>query len=230
MPAPAMLGRLLARLPAVARTADQVTAYAAAWEAASAQDRDRTGPLWVVLGDSAAQGVGASAHDRGYVGQVRRRLEASEQVPWRVVNLARSGARTADVVDVQLPKLVRDDLRPDLVTAIVGGNDAVHTPPGAWLADLERLVEALPRGLRRGTVIGTVARGFREGKVRPVNARIRELAAENGLLLADLWSTTGPPWRGKYADGFHPNDRGYREWADALATALALTPRQPPAR
>lgn len=226
MPAPAMLGRLLARLPAVARTADQVTAYAAAWEAASAQDRDRTGPLWVVLGDSAAQGVGASAYDRGYVGQVRHRLEEREQVPWRVVNLACSGARTADVVDVQLPKLAREDLRPDLVTAIVGGNDAVHTPPAQWLADTERLVDALPRGLRLGTVVGTVARGFREAKVRPVNARIRELAAERGLLLADLWAATGPPWHGKHADGFHPTDRGYRDWADALAEALALPPRE----
>jgi lysophospholipase L1-like esterase len=230
VPAPAMLGRLLARLPAVARTAEQIPAYAAAWEAASAQDRDRTGPLWVVLGDSAAHGVGAPAYDRGYVGQVRRRLEERDRVPWRVVNLARSGARTAEVVDVQLPKLAREELRPDLVTAIVGGNDAVHTPSAMWLADVERLVAALPRGLRLGTVVGTVARGFREGKVRPVNARVRELAAADGLLLADLWATTGPPWGGKYADGFHPNERGYREWADALYAALALTPREPPAR
>lgn len=39
--------------------------------------------------------------------------------------------------------------------------------------------------------------------------------------MADLWATTGPPYRGKFAsDGFHPNARGYRDWADAFAEAL----------
>ena len=32
----------------------------------------------------------------------------------------------------------------------------------------------------------------------------------------------GPPYRGLYADGFHPNDRGYLQWADALSEALGL--------
>jgi len=32
----------------------------------------------------------------------------------------------------------------------------------------------------------------------------------------------GPPYRGLYFDGFHPNDRGYLQWVEALAEALEL--------
>lgn len=76
MPARDLLGRLLARLPSVARTARQVERYAEAWEASNARALAAEGPLWVVLGDSAAQGVGASSYDRGWVGLVLPRLPA----------------------------------------------------------------------------------------------------------------------------------------------------------
>ena len=50
---------------------------------------------------------------------------------------------------------------------------------------------------------------------------LRTRAAEHGLRVADLWAHTGPPYRGLYADGFHPNDKGYVQWADALWQALS---------
>jgi lysophospholipase L1-like esterase len=201
------------------RSYAQVDAYAVAWERANAQALGTDGPLWVVTGDSAAQGVGASAHDRGYVGLVRDRLAAADSRPWRVLNLSRSGARTREVVDEQLPRaLSLAGEEPALLTAVVGGNDALGTPLAQWLVDVDALCAALPRG----AVVATVARGVRERKVRQVNERVRERAAAHGLRVADLWAHTGPPYRGLYADGFHPNDAGYRQWADALGEALGL--------
>ena len=50
----------------------------------------------------------------------------------------------------------------------------------------------------------------------------RSCAVEHGLRVADLRAHTGPPYRGRYADGFHPDDRGYAQWADALSEALGL--------
>lgn len=191
--------------------------YRADWTAANAVACTVDGPLWVVLGDSAAQGVGASAHDRGYVGVVLDRLRQSTGEPWRVVNVSRSGARTREVVDVQLP-LARE-LAPDLLTAIVGGNDALRTRRVQWLRDVDDLCAALPRG----AVVATTARGVFERKTQAVNARLREQAALHGLRVADLWAFTGPPYKGLYADGFHPNDTGYLQWADALSAALDLT-------
>jgi len=214
---PAARRRGFSRLPMFARTADQVEAYAQAWQTANLDQFAATGPLWVVLGDSAAQAVGATP-ETGYVGQLRRLLETADGQQWRVVNLSRSGARTAEVLASQLPQLAALEQRPNLVSAVIGGNDVLHTRTRRWLADIDALFAALPPG----AVVATVARGLFERKARPVNDHIRSAAAERRLRLADLWRHTGPPYRGLYADGLHPNERGYAQWTAALAEALGL--------
>ena len=196
------------------RSLAQVDAYAAAWREHNAASLAAEGPLWVVLGDSAAQGVGASSHLSGYVGVVRQRLQERDGVRWRVVNLSRSGARTREVVDVQWPGA--RELPAQLVTAVVGGNDALHTKEPIWRRDAADLCAALPPG----AVVATVARGVFERKTARVNAVLRAEAAAHGLRVADLWSHTGPPYRGLYFDGFHPNDAGYLQWVEALWEAL----------
>ncbi len=215
---------LLRRLPPFRRSVAQVAAYRTAWEQVNQASLAATGPLWLVLGDSAAQGVGASSHESGYVGVVRDRLVAADGQPWRIVNLSRSGARTREVVDLQWPAAV-DALSgvaaPELVTAVVGGNDAMRTREPQWRLDIDDLCAALPNG----AVVATVARGVFERRVQRVNAHLRAAAAAYGLRVADLWAFTGAPYKGLYADGFHPNDAGYLQWADALSTALGLPSR-----
>lgn len=199
----------------------QVAAYRTAWEQVNEASLAADGPLWLALGDSAAQGVGASSHLSGYVGVVRERLVAADGRPWRVVNLSRSGARTREVVDVQWPAAVdvlSGMVAPGLVTAVVGGNDAMRTSEPQWRLDIDNLCAALPSG----AVVATVARGLFERRVRRVNAHLRATAAAYGLRVADLWMFTGAPYKGLYADGFHPNDAGYLQWADALSTAIGL--------
>lgn len=200
------------------RSYAQVDAYALAWEQANETALLADGPLWLVLGDSAAQAVGASAYDRGWVGQVHERLLVADPRPWRVVNLSRSGARTREVVDAQWPAAQQLPVAPELVTAIVGGNDATGSREPQWRADVDALCEAMPPG----AVVATVARGVFERKTARVNDHLRRRAGEHGLRVADLWGHTGPPYRGLYADGFHPNDAGYRQWADAVCQALGV--------
>ena len=209
---------LLSRVPAFARSYAQAEDYAARWAADNTRALGGSGPLWVVLGDSAALGVGAPAHDRGYVGQVRSLLEARDGVRWRVVNLAVSGARTRGVLTAQLPALEPWHDEAALVSAVVGGNDALGTPVPEWERDVASLAAALPPG----ALLATVAQGVRARRTVPVNALVRELAGRHGHLLADLWAHTGPPYRGLYADGFHPNEAGYRQWTAAIAEALDL--------
>jgi lysophospholipase L1-like esterase len=211
---------LVSRLPPFRRSVAQVAAYRVAWDQANAAALAETGPLWLVLGDSAAQGVGARGHDKGYVGVVLDRLRASTGKPWRVVNLSRSGARTREVVDVQWPAglAALPGPAPELVTAVVGGNDAMRTREQQWRLDIDDLCAALPPG----AVVATVARGIFERRVQRVNAHLRATAAARGLRVADLWTFTGAPYKGLYADGFHPNDAGYVQWADALSAALGL--------
>jgi lysophospholipase L1-like esterase len=197
----------------------QVIDHRRAWEAEVAAPG--TGPLWVVLGDSAAQGIGAPRHDEGYVGQLRRRLEERDGVPWRVRNLAVSGARVADVLREQVPALRALGEEPDLVTCLVGGNDLPRTRTRALLSAFRELLAALPHG----AVVGTMPQGLGRRRAGRVNELVRAEAPGLGLRVADLWPRTGPPWRGRYADdGFHPNEVGYAAWTAALAEALDLPP------
>jgi len=153
--------------------------------------------------------------DRGYVGRVRAWLEERDGVRWRVVNLSRSGARAVDVLAEELPAVA--NLAPDLVSCAVGANDLLRRSGGlpAALADI---AAALPPG----SLLANLPRGLREAQARGVNDVIAGLAEGHHLRLVDLWSATGPPWRGKYAaDWFHPNDLGYEDWARAFLAALA---------
>ncbi|HEX2046767.1 MAG TPA: SGNH/GDSL hydrolase family protein [Acidimicrobiales bacterium] len=221
-----VLGRLVRLvLPGVRQVHAQVARYAAEWEDANRRALEGAGPLWVVLGDSTAQGIGAPSWDEGYVGQLRRALDDGSDHPWRVVNLSRSGARAADVLDRQLPALEALDPPPDLVTCAIGANDVVHRTPLPVLEDrLRRIVARLPRG----AVIATVPQGLNPERTEAANRAIREAAPAAGLLVADVWARTGPPWHGKLAvDRFHPGALGYADWAAAFAAVLrpALSPR-----
>ena len=201
----------------------QVAVYARAWDDANEAALRGKGPLWVVLGDSTAQGVGAPSYDEGYVGQLRRMLDEHSSVPWRVLNLSRSGARTADVLATQLPRLETLEEPPQLVTCAIGANDMMRTPLPDLLASLREIMRRLPRG----AVMATIPQGLRPARATAVNDVIRREAPAARLLVADVWAHTGPPWQGKLAaDGFHPGLAGYAHWAKAFAEALAASQGQ----
>jgi lysophospholipase L1-like esterase len=206
--------------PGIAVTLDSVERFRAEWDTSNASALARSGPLWLALGDSTAQGIGAPAPDRGYVGQLRALLEAWDGRSWRVVNASRSGARLRDVITSQLGWLDRLPSPPDLVTCAVGANDVTWRPGLRWiLRDVTALLDRLPAG----AVVATLPRGIGRRRAPLVNEVIRTQAATRGLVVADVWAHTGPPWSEKLApDHFHPSERGYRDWAAAFAAVLGL--------
>jgi len=203
-----------------------VARYAAEWESANGVALKGAGPLWVVLGDSTAQGIGAPSRDEGYVGQLRRALDAGSERGWRVLNLSRSGARAIDVVDRQLPALEALSAVADLVTCAIGANDIVRrTPEPVLEARLRAILARLPVG----AVIATLPQGLSAARTEAANRVIRAGAPAAGLVVADVWAHTGPPWHGKLAaDGFHPGALGYADWATAFAEVLDLALAMPP--
>lgn len=213
--------RLGGLVPGARARRAQVARYRDEWAGANARaiGAGRAGPLWVALGDSAAQGVGASAYDRGYVGQVLAHLRSHADRRWRVVNLSVSGATAPDVLDVQVPQLRRLEQPIHLVTCIVGGNDLLRTPRNVTETAMLAICVALPEG----SYVANLPRGVRERKAARLNPSIEKAARTHGHRVIDLWARTGPPWAGKFsADHFHPNDRGYADWAAAVIAALQL--------
>lgn len=205
----------------------QTEPYASFWLQHNKAQLDRTGPLWVALGDSMTQGIGASTPMRGWVGQLSDRL-AGEGWDHRLVNLSVTGARVADLVDAQLPALdaiIAAEGPPALVTVVIGSNDVVSPRYRAGLSDrFGGLLDRLPRH----TVVMNLPNPHREA--RRVDALIRERVAMGQVVLADMRAGGPRSWRGMLApDSFHPNDHGYAGMADVVGQALAAAglPRRP---
>jgi acyl-CoA thioesterase-1 len=202
----ALLGLWAAKAVRVGRS---VFRYADYW---AVPRGEAGGLLYVALGDSAAQGVGASRPERGYIGLLAQRMRDQSGRPVQVVNLSRSGARLADLVRDQLPKLA--ELSPDVVTVDIGGNDVVVYNAERFSALVCILTAALPAG------------AFVADVPYFMHGRWERRATEAGRVLTDF-----------AADWFHPNDRGHRIWADAFwdrmendpALAAAPGPKSPSA-
>jgi lysophospholipase L1-like esterase len=214
-----LTGRLMRTLrPGVAATLGLGSEYRQYWEESNDRARQADGPLWVAVGDSTAQGIGASAPDRGYVGQLLVRLRDEQQRPWRVLNLSVTGARVADVVRDQVPR-INEVGEPELITCAAGANDVIRFGFRRVAETLRELIRALPPN----AVMATIPQGLLPGRTRELNEIIRADAPAAGLRIADAWAHTGPPWQGKYAaDDFHPNDTGYGQWCAAFAEAIGL--------
>ncbi|CAN5179888.1 hypothetical protein BH23ACT9_BH23ACT9_35380 [soil metagenome] len=190
----------------------QVDAYADHWDQRAQADGEI---VYVALGDSAAQGVGASDPDRGYVGLLADRIEEATGQTVRVVNLGASGARAADVLEAQLPLL--DDLDADVITLAVGGNDAGNTDPQDFRTSITTLLDALPAG----TFVGDLPDfqgGPRLGASLTLSAIVRdELGSRPSLVAVPLEATTSAnTWLDYAPDFFHPDDSGYERWAEAF--------------
>ena len=190
----------------------QVAPYAAWWEQQNRAALTADGPLWVVLGDSMSQGIGASAPDRGWVGEVRDRL------PHRVVNLSVSGGLIRDVIDRQLPALRSLEVVPDLVTVMIGSNDLFNRRQSGLLeTHAAELVEVLPDG----AVVASLPQPRRAARA------FNDAVVDTGRFrLAEFRDPRLRSWSGRLAaDRFHPNDAGYAAMAQIMAEAVEPTDR-----
>jgi len=185
------------------------------------------GLLYVALGDSAAQGIGASRPERGYVGLIAQGLRERTGRPVRIVNLSRSGAHVQDVLRDQLPRLAA--LSPDLVTVAIGGNDLASYDAETFETQMAELARALPEG----TFVADgpyFMHGRWERDAQAAADRTRALATRHGLTPVPLheeqrrqgWSAMTSQFA---ADWFHPNDRGHRVWAQAFWRAIDGSPQ-----
>ncbi|KQM84441.1 esterase [Agromyces sp. Leaf222] len=185
----------------------------------------RAGPgelLYVAVGDSAAQGIGASRPGHSYVGFIARTMAAASARRVRTVNLGISGATLRIALDDELPVLAR--LRPDVLTVCIGANDIADFDPARFDREVRELLAALPDH----AIVADLPSFYfppAQAKVRAANRLLRAAAAERGLTVVPLFARTNRQgmWgvTTQFAgDLFHPNDRGYRIWADVFRPAV----------
>ncbi|MGI8609182.1 MAG: SGNH/GDSL hydrolase family protein [Candidatus Dormibacteria bacterium] len=192
--------------------------------------------LFVVLGDSTGSGVGAVSQDLGYARRCARALAARTGRRVQLRDFAVSGARVADVLNDQLPRM--GTLRPDLVLLVIGGNDVTHlTSPAAARRDLGRVLDSLATSGAPVIVSGVPAMGTATRLLQPLRFLVgavaafvydpiwRQEAARRQMRRVDLADRTGPAFARDHSllapDGFHPSPRGYEVWANAFNEVIA---------
>lgn len=184
---------------------------------------------YVALGDSAAQGVGASHVGASYVSLVATRLAETTGREVTVTNLSVSGAVSDDVVAHQLTQLADLPFAPDIVTMDIGANDVVF--PGHDAETFEQsmriILPALPAGSFVADVPWFMVPGM-DGQSRRMAGSAVELIHEFGHHQVAIHEATRAVGRLGYLrytsqDLFHPNDKGYAGWAEAFWEAIVAS-------
>ncbi len=201
-----------------------VAGYRNYWQSQAKQTAEPGALTYIALGDSGAQGIGASQPQKGYVGLLRTAIEEKTGTSVQMINISVSGAKVADVTATQIPQLA--DLKIDdktIITLSIGGNDAVHRNPN-FAKDVDTLFSQLPPQ----TIVADI--GYfgggryrsRQSFVDQVNPQLHDAAAKHGLKVVKLHQVTKDrdSLRNSAIDIFHPSDRGYRNWFDAFWPAV----------
>ena len=185
----------------------------------------------VILGDSAAAGYGLDDPDEAYPRELAQRLHEQRGVPVDLVSFAEDGARIADLIATQVPRIPADA---DVVVLAAGVNDALgRRPPEAVEADTVALIEAVADRVPDADVLVVgcpdlhTAPGFPWPLDRLVGWSCRRTCgaqrrAAQGRPVRFVSYPTPPTVEMYGADGFHPGALGQAAAAEAAVAALDL--------
>lgn len=188
----------------------------------------------ITLGESTVAGVGARTHESALTGQLALALKSktNRSVNWTVV--ARSGINARDCRLELVPKL--RGLNADVVAIALGVNDSIEFHSARrWASDIERLIDSVRAEVGDALVLlsGVPPLNYFPALPQPLSfvlgARSASLEGATVVLAKKLTGVVHVPFRMEKdrcgdlfcADGFHPSELGYKEWADQLATAFA---------
>jgi lysophospholipase L1-like esterase len=177
----------------------------------------------VLLGDSIAEGIGATSDSTRWWIRVQKDLRAA--VPERAIVFKSSAIAGTGLDDLERTAATVSPLAYQAAVIIEGGNDQIDD--GAWLSRYAAVISGLEaKGIV--VVVGTYPPALRAGAFAPAgrNTLIRTFAGPKRPLLdfEQRWRQAGAiaaaPW---YSDEVHANDAGQAIEAEiALAVFLVL--------
>lgn len=185
----------------------------------------------LLLGDSAAAGVGVSRQEEALAGQLAAQLSSEYQVAWQL--LAENGLKCQQL----LSKLDDLTVQPyDCVVLSIGVNDVTAgTKDQQWLAQLKQLQERLCKDfhvqhvfvsaippMQHFTALPAPLSRYLGRRAQRLNRLTAQLAERNdGLHFLPI--ELGVDRQMLAADGFHPSEQAYRLWAEQLAARIKTT-------
>ncbi len=192
--------------------------------------KDKKPFVYVSLGDSSVEGMGASKQERTYPGIIFHAIKDTyENASWH--NLGKHESTTNDVIIGQLDKAIEH--QPDLITLSIGVNDIrFRTSLRTFEKNLRTLLTTLKKTTKAEIVMNNIPdisltprvpnklRAYVRWQVWRFNRVIEKLAKQFDIILVDVCSQTRLYARNYpemiAPDGFHPTDFGYAIWANTI--------------
>jgi acyl-CoA thioesterase-1 len=198
-----------------------VSSYSSYWAEKSKTDGEIT---YLALGDSAAQGIGATSPMRGYVGLIAEDIGARTGKTVQIVNVSKTGAKMDDYLKDQAP--VIETLKPDIVTIEIGANDIANFDATEFREKFKKVLETLPDGSYVSNMPLFNSRpGSTENAKQASKIIEEELRAYPKLVFVDLETETQENQSifGFAPDLFHPNNLSYKNWANAFLKKIEIS-------
>ena len=179
---------------------------------------NETGEItYLALGDSAAQGIGATNPMKGYVGLIANNIEGKSGKSVRIVNISKTGAKFDDYLKEQAPVIAT--LKPDIITIQIGANDIKLFNADEYRAKFKKVLKTLPDGTFVSNMPLFNSRpGSTAGGKQGSEIIQEELRNYPNLHFVDLQQETAEHQSvfGFAPDLFHPNNISYKNWANAF--------------
>jgi lysophospholipase L1-like esterase len=185
----------------------------------------------LIIGDSAAVGVGVSEQTDALAGQLSKILSVTHRVNWTLI--AQTGLNSADLIE----KLKALPIQPfDYILISVGVNDVISvTTESDWHNNVNILVKLLKTKFTTSKVLfsnvppihsfSTIPQPLRwwlGKRAKNFNQQL-SLVIENNQQCSTL--TLNLPFKAKYLaeDQFHPSIHTYQLWAKLAADTMLLS-------
>lgn len=209
-----------------------VSRYQNYWNKLAQKPADDDAIQLVALGDSVAQGVGASNAKYSYVGRLATAIKNETGREVQVINLSKSGAKIKDVSHKQIPRLQELQLREDaIITLDIGTNDVTHGSYQKYFKeDLQELFPLLPQKtiLADLPYVGKSRLQAVNPNIEAANKIFHEVAQTHNLTVVPVYDNLkAVNSLAVYSgDFFHPSNYGYQIWFDSFWPKVAQQLKQ----
>ena len=187
--------------------------------------------LWV-MGESTVAGLGARDHSRSLAGQFALHLSSylERPVEWKV--LGKNGVTARQTIDLLLPQM--PDGQFDYILLGIGGNDVMRlSSPLKWRRDMLELLSLVRQRQAEAVIFISNCPMIGLSPVIPEPSKallwhlsqmhddhIREFTRDMERVVY-YPQPAGVRPEGFFADGIHPSEQGYADWAEAMVKYFA---------
>lgn len=180
-----------------------------------------------VIGESTVAGLGARSHNVALTGRFAEQLHMriGRPIEWTVVG--KSGVTAKRTIEELLPQMPRTPF--DFVLVGLGGNDVLKlSSPRKWRTQMDRLLSMIRKQNPDAAIFLSNCPMIKLSPAlpQPIKGILWELSKLHDANIRDLTSQMERVYyypqpreldvEGFFADGIHPSEQGYRDWAEAM--------------